>query len=53
MRRQQLNGGGQLAVSVYVKASTRQDAVRDSLIARNARATEIKRRLVSFKDTSD
>jgi beta-lactamase class A len=33
-----LPGGGRLAVSVYVKASTRNDAVRDSIIARIARA---------------
>jgi beta-lactamase class A len=33
-----LPNGGQLAVSVYVKASTRPDADRDSIIARIARA---------------
>ena len=33
-----LPDGGQLAVSVYVKASTRTDAARDSSIARIARA---------------
>ena len=33
-----LPNGGQLAVSVYVKASTRTDAARDSIIARIARA---------------
>jgi beta-lactamase class A len=33
-----LPDGGQLAVSVYVKASTRTDAARDSIIARIARA---------------
>jgi beta-lactamase class A len=33
-----LPDGGQLAVSVYVKASTRSDAERDSIIARIARA---------------
>jgi hypothetical protein len=30
--------GGKLAVSVYVKASTRNDAVRDRVIARIAKA---------------
>jgi hypothetical protein len=33
-----LPDGGQLAVSVYVKASTRRDAERDRVIARIARA---------------
>jgi len=33
-----LPDGGMLAVSVYVKASTRDDAARDSIIARIARA---------------
>ena len=33
-----LPGGGLLAVSVYVKASTRSDGVRDSIIARIARS---------------
>ncbi len=33
-----LPNGGMLAVSVYVKASTRDDAARDSIIARIARA---------------
>jgi len=33
-----LPNGGMLAVSVYVKASTRNDAARDSVIARIARA---------------
>ena len=33
-----LPDGGQPAVSVYVKASTRTDAARDSIIARIARA---------------
>lgn len=33
-----LSNGGQLAVSVYVKASTRNDAARDLVIARITRA---------------
>jgi beta-lactamase class A len=33
-----LSDGGLLAVSVYIKASTRNDAARDSIIARIARA---------------
>lgn len=33
-----LPGGRKLAVSVYVKASTRDDATRDRVIARIARA---------------
>jgi beta-lactamase class A len=33
-----LPDGGLLAVSVYIKASTRSDAVRDSIIAQIARA---------------
>jgi beta-lactamase class A len=33
-----LPNGGLLAVSVYVKASTRKDSVRDAIIARIARA---------------
>jgi beta-lactamase class A len=33
-----LQDGGQLAVSVYVKASTRKDAARDRVIARIAKA---------------
>jgi beta-lactamase class A len=33
-----LPDGGMLAVSVYVKASTRKDAIRDRVIARIARA---------------
>jgi len=33
-----LPGGGQLAVSVYVKASTRNDAARDRVIAQIAKA---------------
>ncbi len=34
-----LPNGGQLAIAVYVKASTKADAVRDRVVARIARAT--------------
>lgn len=33
-----LPGGGQVAISIYIKASTKNDAVRDRVIARIARA---------------